>query len=131
MSELRHKCWTKATRREAGELRHSAAWAVSRRAWFKVFDDRIECGDWNIALDSVLEAVLFETRQWLIPVFVLQLSTEDVSYQFGFNPWCRVANHLPFDVDRQRVKMRYSPFSLALRIVVGLLLAYWLLQRFG
>jgi len=131
MSELRHKCWTKATHREAGEPRHSAAWVVSRRAWFKVFGDRIECGDWTIVPSSVLEAVLFETRQWFIPVFVLRLSTEDATYQFGFNPWCRVASHLPFEVERQRVKMRYSPFSLALRIAVGLLLAYWLLQRFG
>ena len=45
-----YKCWTKATNREGGTLRRSHNWITSRRAWFKIFTDRIECG--KIIYDS-------------------------------------------------------------------------------
>jgi len=131
MRELRYKCWTKATGRESGDPRRSAVWAGSRRAWFKVFVDRIECGDWIIVSSSIQEAVLFETRQLFIPVFVLRLSTGDITYQFGFNPWCRVAQHLPFKVERRRVKLGYSAFSIAVRVGLIIAVAYWMWRRFG
>ncbi len=131
MSELRYKCWTKATEGVRGDPRRSAAWVVSRRDWFRVFDDQIECGDWTIPSFSLQEAVLYETRQWFIPVFVLRLSTVDTTYQFGFNPWCRVAQYLPFDVEHRRVKLGYSAFSIAVRILLAILVGYWLWQWFG
>ena len=102
---LRYRCWTKAIRGESGPPRRSAAWVGSRRAWFRVFDTRVECGDWSIDASAVREAVLFETRQWFIPVSVLRVATADSTYQFGFNPWCRVEQFLPFKVERRRVRM--------------------------
>lgn len=131
MSEPRYKCWTKGIAGESGELRRGAAWVGARRAWFRVFDDRIECGDWTIASSSIKEAVLFEARQWLIPVFVLRLTTMDTTYQFGFNPWCRVAQHLHFVVERRRVRLGYSAFSIVLRIAITVFVTYWLWRQFG
>lgn len=75
--------------------------------------------------------MLFEPRQWLIPVFVLQLSTSDTLYQFGFNPWCNVAHYLPFEVERRRVKLGYSVYSIATRVIFGMLTLLWLWQQFG
>ncbi len=96
-----------------------------------VFDDRVECGDWKIATSSLEEAVLFETRQMFLRVFVLRLVTKSTTYQFGFNPWCRIDENLPFDVERRHAKLGSTPFRMAVRIALFLLVAYWLWRRIG
>lgn len=126
--EIPYKCWTKAIRGANGNPRRGAAWVRSRRAWFQIFDDRIECGDWIIPFSSVKEAVVFETRFLFMPAFILQLSTAETTYQFGFNPWCRVTQHLPFHMERKRVKMGHSAFSIAARVLLAAYLAYWVWQ---
>ncbi len=131
MSEFRYKCWTKGIEGESGDPRRGAAWVGSRRALFKVFDDRIECRDWTVASSSIQDAVLFETRQGFIPVFVLRLTTGDTTYQFGFNPWSRVAQHLPFDVERRRVKPGSSAFSIAVRVALVILVVWWVWKKYG
>ena len=129
--ESTYKSWTKGTVSEAGTPRYSANWVTARRAWFKTFSDRVECGDWVIPASSVQDAILFETKQWFIPVFVLAVTTSEHTWQFGFNPWSRVASHLPFSFRRERVRLQYSLFSIIIR---GILLAYliqWLWGKFN
>jgi hypothetical protein len=123
-----YRCWTKATNREAGSPRRSWNWTVSRRAWFKVFQDRVECGDWEIPLDSTRRAVMFRGRSLFLPIRVLHLEMEDKTYQFGFNPWVRIESRLPFEVARQELRLGYSLFSVVLRIVVAAYIVYWLWQ---
>ena len=130
MSGFRHKCWVKATDREHGAPRYSASWVGARRAWFKVFDDHVECGDWMIPVTSVREAVLFEARMWfVVPVYVLEIVADRGAYQFGFNPWCRIAKHLPFEAEHRRVKLAFSAVSMVVRAVFLGLLAYALWRR--
>ena len=126
MSKPRYRCWTKATNKEDGMPRYSHHWLTSRRAWFKVFDDRVECGDWVFPVSSVREAVVFKSKQWFVPVSVLHLRTETATYQFGFNPWCRVESYLPFEVKTERVRLSYSIFSLVVRLALVGYLVYWL-----
>ena len=111
--------WTKATIREAGPPRRSANWIAARRAWFKVFADRVECGDWVISIDAVEKAVLYTGRQFLMPVSVLELQTEAKTYQFGFNPWVRLEQHLPLDLEKQTVSFGYSGISVFIRLVLA------------
>ena len=92
-----YRAWTKGTIQGEGEPRYGLHWINSRRAWFKVFADRIECGDWTVGKSDIKEAVLFKSRQGLIPVKVLRVATADTTYQFGFNPWAGVDRHLPFE----------------------------------
>lgn len=124
MAEPTYQCWVKATDGEQGPPRYSASWLVARRARFKVFSDRVECGDWIIRSSEVQDAVLFEARQWFIPVFVLSLQTAAKTYQFGFNPWVRIGSHLPFAFRSERVQLRYSAFSIGIRLLAGVYLAY-------
>ena len=131
MNELRYKCQAKASDRENGSPRRGAAWVKSRRGWFKVFDDRVEFGDWIIPAAAVQEAVLFEMRQLFIPVFVLQLTAAEATYQFGCNPWSRVVRFQPFAVERRRAKLGYSAFSIVIRVVIAVAVIYWLWQQFG
>jgi len=122
-----YKAWVKGTMGESGPPRYSANWATARRAWFKVYPDRIECGDWIIPASAVEEAVLFETKQWCIPVYILAIKTSEKTWQFGFNPWTRIASYLPFDFRREHVRLRYSRFSLLIRslFVVYIVYSLW------
>jgi hypothetical protein len=124
MDTALYTSWSKGTTSELGLPQYSANWAMAKRGRFKVFSDRVECGDWVIPASSVKEAVLFEARQWFIPVYILAITTVDKTWQFGFNPWSKVAEHLPFQFRRERVRLRYSRFSIVVRAVLLGYLAY-------
>ena len=124
MTGLLYKCWVKATNRESGVPRRSGNWVAAKRAWLKVFADRLECGGWTIPVPSIRKAVMYEGRSLFMPARVLELQTGDGSYQFGFNPWVAVERHLPFDVERVKAKFGYSPLSLAIRVALLGYLAY-------
>ena len=127
---LLHKCMTKATTAEGDALRRSANWLLSRRTTLEVWSDRLVCGDWVIPYSAMREAVLFSTRQMLIPCYVLRVRTADRTYQFGLNPSRYWSGDLPFAVVRERARLGYSPFSIALRVGAGAYLMYWLWDRF-
>ena len=112
-----YRCWTKATDRETGPPRRSQNWVVARRGWFKVFADRLECGDWSIPLGSIRKAVMYEGRSMFMPARVLEVQAERGTFQFGFSPWVSVDRHLPFQYDRVKVKLGFSPFSIVVRVV--------------
>lgn len=124
MAEPTYQCWAKATNRESGVPRRSSAWVAAKRAWFRVFADRLECGRWTIPVASIRKAILYEGRSLLMPVRVLEVQTDGGSYQFGFNPWVTVDQHLPFSVERVKTRFGYSRFSLAIRLVLFGYLAY-------
>ena len=119
-----YRCWTKGTRREKCPPRRSVNWAVSRRGWFRIFADRVQCGNWLIPVPEIQRAVLYHGRQFWLPVRVLELETEGGTYQFGFNPWVRVESHLAFPFSRQEVRLKYSIFSVAVRAALVLYLAF-------
>jgi hypothetical protein len=129
MSTLRYRAWTKATADESGAPRYSANWVTARRAWFLVFDDRIECGDWTVPAGAVEDAVLYHSRQWFIPVSVLSIATGGQVLQFGFNPWVKIGRHLPFPYRQQQVRLKYSTFSIIVRVLLLLGIVYWVLTK--
>ena len=131
MDEPLYRAWTKGTIQGEGEPRYGLHWINSRRARFRVFADRVQCGDWIIPNSSIKEAVVFKSWQGLIPVSVLRLTTGDRTYQFGFNPWARVEQHLPFEFRTEAIKLKYSAVSFVLRLAVLAYLMYWLWSTFG
>ncbi len=120
-----YKAWCKATNREDSEPRYSTNWLASKRAWFKIFDDRIECGNWKIPKKSIHKAIAYKTKQMFIPVTVLLLITEGGAYQFGFNPWARPIEHLGLEFEEQSVKLKYSFFSIFIRVAALAYIGYW------
>ncbi len=121
---MKYKCWCKATDREDKEPRYSHNWVSAKRASFKVFEDHIECGSWMIKNSDIESAHLFRTKQMLIPVNVLQIITPTGSYQFGFNPWANPFRHLGVEYSESNIELSYSPFSIALRLLVVAYLGY-------
>jgi hypothetical protein len=126
VTEPLYQSWTKGIEGVRGVPQRSLVWATARRGQFRCYHDRVECGDWIIPARDVRDAVLYETRQGFIPVSVLEVSTPSRTFQFGFNPWSRVAANLPFPFRRERVRLRHSPFSMVARVLLLLLLGIWL-----
>lgn len=129
MSHLLHRCMTKATTAEGDDIRRSLNWMLSRRGLLKVFDDHLECGDWNIAYSEIEESVLFRTRQMFIPCYVLRIKTHGIVYQFGLNPGKYWSGELPFPAARESAVIGYSWYSIGIRIAAIAAIAYLLWNR--
>lgn len=120
---------TKGVRGASDTFEHGANWITARRAFLCVFGDRLECGDWYIPYQSITQAVLFKTRQMLIPCYILKIRTEDSVYQFGLNGHKFWAEELPFPVLRETGKLKYSKFSIAVRLVLAAALIWYFFFR--
>ena len=108
---------------------YGMSWVTARRAILKVFADRIECGDWTIPCSEIERAVLFETKQWFIPCYILKVGTANVAYQFGLTGGKFWRGELPFPATREKGKLHYSTFSLIVRgIVVAGIICYFFLR---
>jgi len=113
-----HRCMTKGVKGAADAFEYGMSWVTARRAFLKVYEDRLECGDWGIPYRSINHAVLFETRQMFIPCYVLKIRTDAEAYQFGLNGGRFWAGELPFPVTREKGRLRYSKFSIAMRVIL-------------
>jgi len=113
-----YRFMTKGVRGAPEEFEYGLKWITSRRAFLKVFEDRIECGNWNIPYSAIEEAQLFQTRSGIIPCFILKARTADNTFQFGLNGNKFWKGDLPFEVKRSKGRLKYSTFSLCLRIAL-------------
>jgi len=124
-----YRAWTKAIRTDDSTPGYSASWITAVRGWLKVYPDRIVCGDIDIPIAAIKSAVLYEARQWFIPVYILAVKTVDGTYQFGLNPWTTIDRKLPFQFTRERVRLQYSRFSIAVRAAIVAYAIYLIFHR--
>lgn len=121
----------KATTAEGDQMRFGPTWVTARRASLKVFSNRLECGDWKIGYEEIKESGLYSIRtNFVIPGYVLKVATENKTYHFGLNYGRFWKGTLPFEVQREKGKMKYSPFSILIRALLYGTLAYWLYTEF-
>lgn len=130
MTEPLYKCWAKATNKEEGSPRRSHNWVTSKRSWFEIYKDKIECGDWIIPFSEIQEAIVYKTRSLFMSVVVLQLKTSDQTYQFGFNPWANPIKYIPFDYTEEKIKLKHTPLSIMVRLIVVLYLIYLFWKKY-
>jgi hypothetical protein len=128
VKSLLYKCMTKGTKQEDSEPRYSQNWLVARRGSFCIFDDKVKCGDWIINFTDIAKLIIYRTKQLLIPVKVLHFITTKGNYQFAFNPWAQPEKYLmKLNPEEKNVKLKYSIFSIILRIIIlGCLLIYFI-----
>ncbi len=122
---MKYKCFCKATNREDKEPGYSHNWIAAKRAMFKIFDDRVECGSWNIPFAEIESAHLYKAKQMFIPVNILQLMTQKGNYQFGFNPWANPFMHLNIEYTQSKIKLGYSIYSIVVRIFLVAYIGYF------
>jgi len=127
---------TKATTAEGDQRKYGPNWVTSRRASLKVFEDHLECGDWRINYAEIRHAVLCSFRSVFlrIPGYILTVETADRTYHFGLNGsgqfW---KGDLPFEAKREKGKLVFTWFSVAVRVMlagyIGYLLWRWITTR--
>lgn len=129
MSVPIHKCMTKAVVAQGDQMECGPSWVMSRRVSLRLFDDRLECGDWIIPYAEIRDATLssFRTPILRIPGFVLAVRTDTKTYHFGLSNGDFWNGELPFDVERRKASLRLSLFSLLARVAVisGTLYLLW------
>lgn len=78
------------------------------------------------------DAVLCSFRSFFlrIPGYILTVETADRAYHFGLNGWGQFwKNDLPFDATCETGKLRFTWFSIVIRVVLVAFIAYLLWQR--
>lgn len=126
-----YRCTTKGLAEEVpGQIIRSQKWIAARRGSLEIHEDRVVCGDWDIAFSTAKEIVLYKGWQFPFPLKVLELVVFDKAYQFGINGWCRPEPYLPEGYRTEKLKMHLSPFSIATRVIALGVIAYWLWESF-
>lgn len=129
MSKLLHSCMAKATTAEGEQLQYGPNWVLARRATLKIFDDHLECGDWSVPYEQMQSATLYSIRSFLlVPSYVLQVNTTEKQYHFGLNWGAFWKEELPFKVNREKGKVKYSKFSIVVRLLLLSYVIYYLLR---
>jgi len=128
-SEPLYRCMTKGVKGTAQEFAYGPAWVTARRASLLVYGDRLECGDWKIPYTSIEAVTLFETRQMFIPCYILRITTTGNSFRFGLNGNAFWRSELPFPVTREKGRLRYSAFSIVVRVVILVAVIVYLFYR--
>lgn len=102
-------------------------WLVAKRAVLILTDKRLICGSWNIDLDKIVEAKALLIGSLSGKGLVLKIATSDGHhYQFGIlssSQWIE-QEVLPLKIEEGKVE--YSPFSVVLRVIIIVVLLWWL-----
>ncbi len=121
---------TKGVIAEGDQLKHGPNWIFSRRGMLKIFDDHLECGNWTIEYGNIKNTILYSVY-FMIPGYVLKIETEDKTYYFGLNPGRYWKRELPFPVERQKGRLKYSWFSIVIRLILLGYIVYFLWRVFS
>ena len=113
------------------DIKRGLDWVTSQRAVVILTDKKIICGKWTIPLDTISTAQLIKINTLFGGGQVLKIQTTDgQNYQFGMqlNPEWTNQQILPLTLEKGQVK--YSVFSIIVRLIVVGYFIYWLYDRF-
>lgn len=112
------------------DIRLGLDWVLSQRAVIMLTEQKIVCGKWTIPLDTISAAQLSKHYSLFGAGQVLIVQTTDNSnYQFGMqlNPEWTNQQRLPLTIEERQV--RYSAFSVIVRLIAVGLLMYFFYDR--
>lgn len=124
-----YSCFCKAAQCDPGEPKISKNWFFARRSWFRVFDDRVECGNWSFPFSEVTKATVYKTKQWPFTHHILQLEIGDRCVHFGFFIWANPIKHLRLDIESRNATLKTHPATILFRVVFVSVLAYEIWKR--
>ncbi|MGR3274759.1 hypothetical protein ACSYAD_06560 [Acaryochloris marina NIES-2412] len=117
---------TKARKMKADSpVQYELEWVTSRRGMLILTESYLFCGDWEIPLDTVSEAVLLS----LTGGYVLKISTTAGDhYQFGLNKNLAWETQSVLSLTKQQGSIAYSTQSLILRAIMLMAVLWYLYQ---
>lgn len=113
------------------DIQRGLDWVASQRAVVLLTDKKIVCGKWSIPLDTVSTVQLLKINSLFGSGQVLKVQTTDnKNFQFGMqiNPEWTNQQRLPLTLEKGQVK--YSVFSVIVRLIAVGYLIYWIFERF-
>ncbi|MBP1630020.1 MAG: hypothetical protein H6Q15_913 [Bacteroidetes bacterium] len=113
------------------KIEYGFNWVISQREVILLTDKNIICGKCIIPLESISSAELVEFSPRYGNSFVLKICTKDnCNYQFGMQYNSEWINQrvLPLTIEKGRIK--FSPFSIIIRVFIALYLMYLIYEQF-
>ena len=105
-------------------------WVTSQRAVVLLTDKRIKCGRWDIPLDNIATSKLVKINTAFGPGQVLKVTTKDQdNYQFGMQMNREWTEQTVLPLTLEKGKMKYSLFSIAVRLILIGYIIYWIIEK--
>jgi hypothetical protein len=119
---------TKARKVKSNDVaQYEAGWATARRGVLMLTTKGLFCGDWTIPLSTIQEATLLHISGGSI----LKISTNDgLHCQFGMQRNSAWEEQKLFPVKIEEGALKFSKFSLVLRLLFLLWVAYLMVQSY-
>lgn len=112
------------------DIERGIDWVTSQRSVVLLTDKRLQCGQWDILLKDIISSELLKINTTFGPGLVLKITTKDQNdFQFGMQmnrEWTE-QNVLPLTLEKG--KLKYSLFSVALRLIFLGYLIYWIFEK--
>lgn len=100
-------------------------WAFSRRGFFILSDTKIVMGDWEINVTDIEKAELIKYRSGMI----LKITVKNGEhYQFGLQYIKELLEQDILDIVLINSKVKYSLFSIVIRIILVICLAFIVIE---
>jgi hypothetical protein len=113
------------------DIIRGANWVTSQRAVLLLTNRKIVCGKWIIPFEQIKSSRLLKIRSMFGDGAVLKIQTiEGTNYQFGMQVNPEWTNQQAIPLSYEEVKIKHSPFSIALRVIVVGSLIYWVFEKF-
>jgi len=113
------------------DIQHGVDWVTSQRAIIVLTENKIICGKWTIPLDTILEAQLIKFNSLFGSGQVLKIHTKDEkNYQFGMQLNSEWTNQQIFPLTLEKGQIKYSFFSIMVRLILIGYIIYWIYKRF-
>ena len=113
------------------DIQRGFDWVTSQRAVVLLTDTKIISGKWIIPLDTIDTIQLLKINSLFGAGQVLKVQTkDDKNYQFGMqlNPEWTNQQVIPLTLVKGQIK--YSLFSVVVRVILIAYFIYWLYDRF-
>jgi hypothetical protein len=112
------------------DIKRGADWVTSQRAVILLTDKRISCGNWTIPLENILTAKLIEINTTFGTGQVLKITTKDHhNFQFGMQMNREWTEQSVLPLVFEKGKLKYSLFSIVVRLILIGYLIYWIVEK--
>ena len=112
------------------DIKRGLDWVTSQRAVVLLTDKRIICGQWNIPLDNIVSSQLIKINTTFGPGLVLKIGTKDQgNFQFGMQMNHEWTEQITLPVTLEKGKVKYSMFSIIVRLVLLGYIIYWIIEK--
>lgn len=103
------------TKIETSSVKHEKDWITASRGMFILSDKRVYMNKWMVPLDLVEDCKLQMYASGMVLTFA---EKQGAHYQFGLQYDKNLLNQRVLDMTMSEEKMKYSFFSIALRVFV-------------